>query len=171
MLRYGFKWNARPKFRAPVREVTETKARTLWDKGEHVSISKVDVEGGVPDYTIVSSDNGMNVVIQHYNTPGSLIQQLHFQPGPDDGTIFLTNVLTYTYPDGETYYSVGGHTSSREILFKPDGYARTWSSNRSGATEQVDEYRDVDVSGFTLPALRWGDWDRLGYWHPDTLPE
>lgn len=171
MYRYGFKWNARPKYREPVNEVAEQRARTLWDGGEHVSVSKVAAsEGVVPEYTIVSSEQGTNVVVDHYNGPGSLILTVHSKSQGDSSSIFLTNVVSYLYPDDDAYYSVGGNVGSRQILFRPDGYAKVWTRVKEAPAESVDEYRDVDVSEFTVPALAWGDWDRLGYWEPGPLP-
>ena len=161
---YGWKWNSFPNYRRPVKEMTEAAARKVWDdKGVQFSVSAGPglEPGRVPDYTMSIGYGGETVIVERYDSNGSIEVIMGYDL--IDGRLFLSDVTEYLLPDDGKYHHQDDTLGVRMYVFKPDGYCRLRTSVTAAPDDTVEELSGVDVSSHWIDALEWGDWDRVGY--------
>jgi len=79
-----------------------------------------------------------------------------------EGRLFLFNRVEYTYPEDERYLNQAQASRIESILFKPDGYMRRRLKDKSKATTEEWEYKDVDMVDNWELKPEFGRWGALG---------
>jgi hypothetical protein len=150
---YGRKWNSDPDHRRPVDPMTEDEAHAAWDAGEVFSVSAgPDLEPGrVPAYTLDVGVNDTIVVTRWTDEGRKRVVYFYTAQADQDRELFL----------GQVDHHEGGYRCDE---YRSNGWGRT---RREGDGEDtIYEFKKLDLSGHRLPALEWGDWDRVGLHDP-----
>ncbi|WP_122260693.1 hypothetical protein [Ornithinimicrobium cerasi] len=168
--RYGRDWHG--KLRKPMQEITEAQARKRFTDGPHLSVSRVDAAGEVPDYTLVLQPGAAYVRSSRYDGHGREVSVYHFREQDDHpGELFLEEVTVRVYPDGEErWLDVAGSKAHTTVTFRPNGWARARFAVPGLDQARVEEFTGVDVSGHWVQRPEFGDWDGLGEAREPALP-
>lgn len=150
----------------PVEEITEQTARERFDH-EHVSVTRLQDESSVPDYTVVTAPAGRHVRVYLYNVDGSTTEQFDWAEVDGETRLFLTGYGTWVYPEGR----VGPQGFSESLgnkgwVFRQDGTADCREAIKGLPEVKITRYSDLDMSGHWRERPVWGDWNRFGE-HPE----
>ena len=79
-----------------------------------------------------------------------------------DGRLFLFNRVEYSYPEDDRYLNQAQASRIESILFRPDGYMRRRLKDKSKATNEEWEYKDVELVDNWEAKPEFGEWVALG---------
>lgn len=159
--RYGLKWNVRRGH--PVEEIDEAAARTRFETGPELSVSRVAEGRTVPDYTLALGPGGSHVRVLRYDENGSTVEIFDYAQREGEDRLFLDNYKVYVYEEDATRPRTFSQAVAHKAwVFREDGTATCREVVKPMPDARITEYRDLDVTGNWRDRPAFGDWDRFG---------